>query len=66
MWESLGGVAAVMAGGIFGFRHLNSRINRVEDKANDHLAAIDEKLSDQNREIGEVKAIVERIEKSVG
>jgi len=61
--ETVSGVVLLAVGG-FGFRFLNSRINRVEDKNGKHLESIDKTLSNQNREIGEIKAIVERIEKN--
>jgi len=61
--EAIGG-GIILTLGIPAFLFLNGRVNRVEDKISDHLASIDTKLSEHNREIGEIKTIVERIEKN--
>jgi len=61
--EAIGG-GIILTLGIPAFLFLNGRVNRVEDKNGKHLESIDKTLSNQNREIGEIKTIVERIEKN--
>lgn len=51
--------------GSLGFRHLNGRINRTEDKTDEHFKCLDQKVSKQGEDIAVVKAVVERIEKKI-
>lgn len=61
--EAIGGVTVLTLGGT-AFLFLNSRINRTEDKSDEHFKCLDKKVDNMNREIGEIKTIVERIEKN--
>jgi len=58
------GVGSIMSVGTAAFLFLNSRINRSEDKSDEHFQCLDQKVSNMNREVGEIKTIVERIEKN--
>ena len=66
MWESLVAIGALLTSGVFSFKHLNDRVNRVEDNTNSHFTTLEGKVDSLNREVGEVKVIVERMEKKLG
>ena len=65
MLEAIFGGAGLLAIGGLVTRHLNGRINRVEDKNGKHFQCLDEKVDGLNREVGEVKVVVERIDKKL-
>jgi len=65
MWEPIAIAVAMLTGGIISFNHLDKRIDRVEDKADKHIVTLDKKVDDLNREVGEVKVIVQRMEQKL-
>ena len=60
--ETIAGIAITLIGGL-GFKNLNGRINRVEDKCDRHLETITKEVTEQGKGIAAIEAIVQRIEK---
>ena len=65
MWAEAGGAVVMLGLVTTGFKFLNGRITRAEDKNSETVDKIFDKLDIQNREIGEVKTSVNGMKDSL-